>query len=311
MNGEGKARRRGRRGAGENAGGGAALLLFRGESCSMMRSMMVSFSDRGTVAARGRFMKDDDSAETTARCEALLRAWRERRGTLAQAQARRMDELFTAWRPQDDEAPQRERCGNLLHKTRELQRQASRSGELVSVWDITRRHNEMHYSAALAWILDAQADHGQGGVFLRELLGLVRTMFPDDEDARSLPLHERYEVFTEWPLGRSGRADLFLRSASADVIMEVKTYAPEHGEQLKSYRQWLEGRKKAGRRGACLFLTPEARAGQSSRVLPLSWKQTGMTLLGVLSRLGQEHPRFQNSMADRIIRQFCLRVIKL
>ena len=50
MNGEGKARKRGRR---EENAGGAALLLFRGESCSMMRSMMVSFSDRGTVAATG------------------------------------------------------------------------------------------------------------------------------------------------------------------------------------------------------------------------------------------------------------------
>lgn len=44
---------RGGAGARGKTRGGAALLLFRGESCSMMRSMMVSFSDQGTVAATG------------------------------------------------------------------------------------------------------------------------------------------------------------------------------------------------------------------------------------------------------------------
>lgn len=253
---------------------------------------------------------DDDAAETTARCNALVRAWRERQTALSRAQTPRIDEFFTAWRAQGGEDSATKRCGLLLEKAREVQEQAARTGELVNVWNI-RRHHEMDYSAVLAWLLDSQADHGQGDAFLRGLLCLVRTLFPDREDVCALPLQERYEVFTEWPLGQSGRAELFLRSASADIIVEVKIYAPEHGEQLTGYQRWLDGRKKTGRRGACLFLTPEVRAGQSASALPLSWKQTGMTLLNVLSRLGQDHPQFQNSMADRLIRQFCLHVIML
>ena len=106
------------------------------------------------------------------------------------------------------------------------------------------RGNELGLSRVIADLLDPQASHGQGTLFLRTLLGLeglknVRH-WPDlDEGQTSVVVQREREI----KYGR--RIDILVEIAVKNrlpycLAIENKPYAYDQKNQVQDYRAWLE-----------------------------------------------------------------------
>lgn len=92
--------------------------------------------------------------------------------------------------------------------------------------------NEVRLSSILAWFLDPKATHGQGGRFLRLLLGRLAVGWPPDAC-------DHAKVATETTV-EEGRLDIVVRSASGILVIENKPWAADQPEQLKRYFTHLD-----------------------------------------------------------------------
>jgi hypothetical protein len=133
---------------------------------------------------------------------------------------------------------------------------------------------EVKHSDFLAWLLDPNESHGQGGLFLRAILmDLFKTArengFPcpaspielDGEDLRGV------EVRREW---RS--IDLLVRCRQPDFVIAVenKIKSGEHSDQLSRYRQVVEG--EFGKTASMyVFLTVEGDEPSEENWVPYSY----------------------------------------
>ena len=176
--------------------------------------------------------------------------------------------------------------------------------DLFAIDDIGRR--EMRYSAVLAWLLNASADHGQGRVFLDGFLEYVHRTFPDE---KPLDFTGYYEVVTEAAPDQQNRLDILIEGRSSLMVIEVKVDAREHRNQLGRYERWLE--QQPGASGQLFYLTRSGTKGSSDRALPIRWRDVADCLLDTLKRREKGSSVFLHSVADIFIRQYCERISHL
>ena len=111
--------------------------------------------------------------------------------------------------------------------------------DALNIWKRDVKHSDF-----LAWLLDPNESHGQGGLFLRAILmdlfktarenGFVCPVSPIELDGEEL---RGVEIRREWR-----NIDLLIRcqQPSFVVAIENKIHSHEHGNQLTCYRQTIE-----------------------------------------------------------------------
>ena len=176
--------------------------------------------------------------------------------------------------------------------------------DLLAIDDIGRC--EMRYSAVLAWLLSASADHGQGRAFLDGFLAYVHKTFPDE---KPLDFTGHYEVVTETAPDLQNRLDILIEGRGSLMVIEVKVDACEHRNQLVRYESWLA--HQPGASGQLLYLTRSGAKGSSDKALPIRWRDVANCLLDTLKRREKNNSAFLHSVADIFIRQYCERISHL
>ena len=148
----------------------------------------------------------------------------------------------------------------LLNKVRVLQKATEEAKRLYrdrfapdfTVFDFIEP-NEMRLSRILAWFLDPEGTHGQGGRFLHLLLERVAAEWPPD-------VCEHANVGTETSV-EEGRIDIIVRSASGTLVIENKPWAADQSEQIRRYFTHLDRMKAA--RSILIYLTVEGTVPSS------------------------------------------------
>ncbi len=188
---------------------------------------------------------------------------------------------------------------------RESELKSGNCVDLFAIDEIGRQ--EKRYSAYLAWLLDARADHGQGDIFLREFLKQAQPDFL--ENVRE---GDKYSVRTEDQVSENSRFDISLEGTEFLLGIEVKIGAEESADQLKKYAESL--RKKAVRTGKkflLVYLTVDGRQGSSEEAVPFSWRGVANVLSRGVKQLEEKNSNFSQSLAFQVITQFRDRIRNL
>jgi hypothetical protein len=182
-------------------------------------------------------------------------------------------------------------------------------GEYINVWEVSGiGDKELPNAAILAWLLDCNGSHGQNDAFLKTLLEAVDSHniqnFPSSCD---LPPH--YHIFKEYShdedqhktnAPQRSRVDIEIRAPDFFLVIEVKVYATETGDQLARYSKLFDERSCLG---GVLFITSEGRLPSDSelhsKVATASWKM----LARAFARQVDKMP--VSSFGAMTIRQFC------
>lgn len=96
--------------------------------------------------------------------------------------------------------------------------------------------NEMRLSRILAWFLDPEGTHGQGGRFLHLLLKRLAAGW-------SLDACEHAKVGTEISV-EEGRMDITVHSPSGILVIENKPWATDQPSQIRRYFTYLDRMKE-------------------------------------------------------------------
>lgn len=184
-----------------------------------------------------------------------------------------------------------------------------RSGNYVDIWGIDEIGNkELHYCSILAWLIDANGDHGQENRFLLNILNCISSKSCKNEDWLSAFKNDKYTVQTEVVIP-NGRLDIFLNSKKILLAIEAKIGASEHNSQLGKYANWLKtAAENNGQNWYLLYLTRDGGEGSSSEVLSVSWEDIGDSIRKTLKEIVNENLSFEDSIAFAIIRQYCDRI---
>ncbi len=193
-----------------------------------------------------------------------------------------------------------------------------KSGFAANLWEVTGvRRDEMRNSAILSWLLDCHGSHGQGCVFLKELLswlsqnaGISPYMLdhlPKPEDAKNNDYWTRVESL---PLGElESRVDIEIGGPFV-LIIEVKVNSKENGDQLKRYLEIAK--KKAGnnKKWGVVYLTrhgtPPAKDALKDKICTISWKQVA----AIVEKVVTEHIT-KNTYIEHQLRQLCYHIKSL
>lgn len=126
-----------------------------------------------------------------------------------------------------------------------------------NIFDVLKiSRTEIRHSNVLAWLLDANENHGLGDMFIREIM---QTLVEEDDSGKYdvfrlllLDFHS-FTVYREW-----NNIDIMLLSDEEKVVIafENKVGSHEHSDQLNRYRNILERAYPEYER-ICIFLTPE------------------------------------------------------
>jgi hypothetical protein len=129
---------------------------------------------------------------------------------------------------------------------------------IFKILGVTRA--EIRHSNFLAWLLDANANHGLSNQvvirFLRSVLADERVEGVDESDIEQLD-YNAMRVRREWQ-----NIDILLEFPDLIVCIENKVDAGEHGQQLEKYKATIN-KNFYGRRQAFVFLTPTGTASQN------------------------------------------------
>lgn len=131
-----------------------------------------------------------------------------------------------------------------------------------NIFDVLKiSRTEIRHSNVLAWLLDANENHGLGDMFIREIM---QTLVEEDDSGKYdvfrlllLDFHS-FTVYREW-----NNIDIMLLSDEEKVVIafENKVGSHEHSDQLNRYRNILERAYPEYER-ICIFLTARRRIAQ-------------------------------------------------
>lgn len=107
--------------------------------------------------------------------------------------------------------------------------------------------DELRLSALMAWLLNPEGNHGQGGAFLQVFSGVTGERWSSTECAGA-------QVFLEQGSG-NGRIDVIVRSGTRAIAIENKPFADDQPEQISRYLQYLDSLALSDYR--LLYLTPD------------------------------------------------------
>lgn len=177
--------------------------------------------------------------------------------------------------------------------------------DLFGIYDIIKRDEKAH-TAYLAWLLDAQADHGQGDIFLREFLKRVQSDFLEN-----LKENDTYVVKTEDQVNENIRFDISLKRKDFIIVIEAKIDAHETNNQLTRYAEYLQREKIKGKKTLLLYLTINGETGSTDEAVPVTWRKVAEALSQGVKLIGERNPEFEKSLAFQVITQFRDRIENL
>lgn len=115
-------------------------------------------------------------------------------------------------------------------------RAARRCAPDFRVLDLLPLH-ETNLSAFLAYLLDADAAHGQGATYCRLFFEILGKEIPGFTDFPS----DRYQVATETVIDERRRIDIVVDAADRGIVgIEDKPWAADQPNQLRDYALWLQ-----------------------------------------------------------------------
>jgi hypothetical protein len=130
---------------------------------------------------------------------------------------------------------------------------------------------EIRHSNVLSWLLDPNANHGQGSSFL----DLLWKQISGEHELPNL-------FFCDYSVDREGgnedqKIDLLLTAEDREwmIVIENKLFSPETGDQLDRYFRYIEHRYSEVRHRIYFYLTPDgiapARQEDSANWIPISY----------------------------------------
>jgi hypothetical protein len=184
---------------------------------------------------------------------------------------------------------------NFIGAFREHRKQL-RGSELAQIDMLSRfgiSMSETQHSAFLAWLLDAEASHNQGDLFLRTFLAVCQ---PKPE----VVAPGEYHVQTEFWGGRSSIDILLYQPGEFLLYIENKTVSPDTPGQLS---REFEDMRRLGRafaipthRQVAVYLTPTGREHPDpvyrEEWCSASYTDLGQALGALLPRLGDARLKF-------------------
>lgn len=156
---------------------------------------------------------------------------------------------------------------NDLHgRIREEERRCAHRFNIFEALGIERKEELLH-TQLLAHLLNPEAAHGQGCVFLDNFFGVAREH--QDFKPPLMPIDKlAWRVRPEVPV-ENGQLDLLIECAWPPyvLVIENKVDAGEQPRQLQRYSEWMKTHRKSYER-QLIFLTPEGRDSVSSGGAP-------------------------------------------
>lgn len=125
--------------------------------------------------------------------------------------------------------------------------------DLMSV--IGRQRKEVAHSAALAWLMDPNAPHGLGTVFIKWFLKTCEVQYSELAASTATVACEVESTYK----GKSVRADICIRVGEATVVIEAKIDDSDREKQCNRLVDAFCKRLKPEERPSFVFLTPAGR----------------------------------------------------
>lgn len=157
---------------------------------------------------------------------------------------------------------------------------------IFHILGITR--TEIRHSNFLAWLLDANGNHGLGRLvvtrFLRQVLADERTLGISELDVESLN-YSAMQVRREWQ-----QIDILLEFPDLVVCIENKVDSQDHSNQLSRYRETIRKHfPEPERRAAFVYLTPAGAAPIDTAVHSDYVEYSYAHLVTILDRIQHIH----------------------
>jgi len=185
-----------------------------------------------------------------------------------------------------------------------------KKGNECNVWKIADLgNNEVRICSVLAWLLDQNGSHGQGDMFLKAIIRLLREKSDDGfigGEIKEEFISEGSTVYVEsLPLGDSkSRVDIEIEGKKFLLFIEAKIHASEQEDQLKRYLE-IADKKSAGRPYAISFLTLDARKPKIglplNKIICISWQDCAR----VFSEVIDNNRLIDETYIGSVIMHFC------
>ncbi len=161
---------------------------------------------------------------------------------------------------------------SIINKISEEKKSLKSNGEYFNIFSVLdRTENEVKgHSAFIAYLLNPNADHGQG----RRYLDLFLAMLYDEtiknnstqflQEYKNIEWHIKTEKCIYYP--RLGRIDILISDhKERNIIIENKIYAPESGNQLNNYYDYSHN---LNYKTLIIYLTPNGRPPDNIQNIP-------------------------------------------
>jgi len=130
---------------------------------------------------------------------------------------------------------------------------------------VERKETVLH-TPMLAHLLDPSATHGQGLLFLRGFLNMVRrhpSALPPDEFVGD----GHWMILREFYIACVGIIDLLIENPGKKciIVIENKIDADDHAGQLHQYEEWVEKNRPDYQWRQLIYLTPDGRCPTSDK----------------------------------------------
>jgi PD-(D/E)XK nuclease superfamily len=154
----------------------------------------------------------------------------------------------------------RAKMPQIISRMREYDRFHATSFNVFRAVGIERKEAIFH-TPFLAFLLNPEATHGQGFLFLTAFFDVLRGR-KDFVAPRFKIDSAAWQVDSEMPAGQGGIIDLLIECPTNGyvLVLENKIDAAEGDDQLWRYARWIEHSRPQHRTRQVVFLTPEGRA---------------------------------------------------
>jgi hypothetical protein len=137
---------------------------------------------------------------------------------------------------------------------------AQKSGELVNIWTVAGLgRDELRNVSVLSWLFDRNGSHGQGSIFLRAFLAVLKAQLPASFTV--ICDQDPYLVSVEThPLAdKSTRVDIEIDACNFLIFIEAKIDAIEGIDQVPRLRNLVQQKAKSLRRTPIVIFLCVAR----------------------------------------------------
>ena len=160
-----------------------------------------------------------------------------------------------------------------------------KAGSLCNVFELINiGHDEKINSKILAWLLDCNGTHGQGNIFLKELIEYINSHINSCLSQLDVQFISEYSVFLEsYPMGdSSNRIDIQVGNDNFILYIEVKIDSEEHNNQTIRYFNKMKLNPCSHQ--YLLYLTVKKNLAACNKAINISWSEISSIIESVLKK---------------------------